>query len=268
MLNTYATIALLVGVVGVNSKSLDPTPFVINGQIADYVPHNAYILFMTEQMSGFFGGGSVISNRHILTAAQNIKGYSIWDIGLGADSVFGNQQFYRSRNALFHPQFNATTRQNDIGIVFLPNPVDISGPMVRRIPLPAAAGSFRLPLENEQGYVVGFGNEKTPGPGSFLMQGFQRVTGETRCRAIYQNQPTDRFCAEDALVNACNGDIGAGFVSHINNRQVLFMLDNNFGLQKVISMIDACTSLQKVLMEPSFASLTSSLDKAFSKLCP
>ncbi|XP_058814353.1 brachyurin-like [Topomyia yanbarensis] len=214
-------VVVLGAILGVKSHELDASPFVINGQIADYVPHNAYILFMTDQLAGFFGGGSLISDRHILTAAQNIKGYSIWDVGLGGDSVFGNQKFYRSVNALTHPQFNATTRDNDVGIIFLPFPIDISGPAIKPISLPSADETAILPLTNEQGYVVGFGYEKEPGPNTVLMQGFQRVTSEPRCAQFYQPRAQERFCAEDATANACNGDIGAGFVTHVRNRQVL-----------------------------------------------
>jgi secreted trypsin-like serine protease len=50
------------------------SPFIINGQRSQVAPYFAFIQYFNTQGAGFFGGGALISQRHILTAATNVHG--------------------------------------------------------------------------------------------------------------------------------------------------------------------------------------------------
>lgn len=53
---------------------IEITPFIINGQRAPVAPYYAYINYINQANLGFFGGGALISNRHVITAATNVQG--------------------------------------------------------------------------------------------------------------------------------------------------------------------------------------------------
>jgi secreted trypsin-like serine protease len=65
-------------VLGVSSSPLeleqDFSPFIINGVRSTVTPYFAFIQYFNNQGMGFFGGGALISTRHILTAATNVHG--------------------------------------------------------------------------------------------------------------------------------------------------------------------------------------------------
>lgn len=69
-MKTIVLVALCV--LGVQAQ-MDITPFVINGQRAPVAPYYAFINYMNAQNLGFFGGGALISNRHVVTAATNVQ---------------------------------------------------------------------------------------------------------------------------------------------------------------------------------------------------
>nr|XP_019560190.1 chymotrypsin-like [Aedes albopictus] len=200
----------------------DRTPRIINGHTAPHQPYNAYVLYLNAQNAGFFGGGSIISDRHVLTAAQNIVGFVRWDIGIGTN-VFVHLNMLTSTVATAHPQYAAATRLNDIGIITLPASLVFTS-TVSPIALPAlnAQPANQHPFENEQGAIVGFGfvNAASTGRSDFLMRSFQRVTSNVRCQQFFQITLPQHFCAEDAveISNVCNGDLGAGFVTDVRGR--------------------------------------------------
>uniref|UniRef100_A0A182IL60 Peptidase S1 domain-containing protein n=1 Tax=Anopheles atroparvus TaxID=41427 RepID=A0A182IL60_ANOAO len=190
----------------------DRNPRIVNGQNAGNTPFNAYVLYLNSANSGFFGGGSLISDRHILTAAQNIAGFVRWEVGLGS-SVFGQLITQVSTQAIAHPSFNMANRANDIGFIILPSPVVFTA-LIQPIQLPIQGRN--LPYENEEGMIVGFGFNSVNGQArsDFLKVGYQRVISDSRCGGIYQITLPNHFCAEDVVQrsNVCNGDLGAAFV--------------------------------------------------------
>ncbi|XP_050095703.1 chymotrypsin BI-like [Anopheles aquasalis] len=219
----FAGLILLIAVIGATASEngQSPNPRIVNGINAQPTPYNAYILYLTTingVQSGFFGGGSLISDRHVLTAAQNIQGFSMWEIGLGS-TVFGQLIKQVSSQAISHPSFNSQNRANDIGIVILPSPVIFSA-AIAPIALPQV--NRQMPMENEEGMVVGFGftSSSDQGQAAFLKTAYQRVIGDNRCSGTYQIQLPNHFCAEDTTHrgNVCNGDLGAGFT--IQDRRI------------------------------------------------
>ncbi|XP_062548985.1 chymotrypsin-like protease CTRL-1 [Armigeres subalbatus] len=201
----------------------DRTPRIINGQTAAHQPYNAYIVYTRADGYGYFGGGTIISDRHILTAALNILGFIRWDVGVGSN-ILSQLGTVTSNTATSHPSFNSATRANDIGVITLPVSLVITS-SVAPIALPPLNQQLGYPFENEQGSVVGFGFTDvaaTVRP-SYLMRAYQRVTTNARCQQYYQITLPLHFCAEDAsgYANICNGDIGAGFITEVNGVQTV-----------------------------------------------
>ncbi|XP_052873294.1 collagenase-like [Anopheles cruzii] len=187
-------------------------PRIVNGSYAPTTPYNVYVLYLNSGNAGFFGGGSLISDRHVLTAAQNIQGFVRWEMGLGS-TVFSQLSTMVSTQAIPHPSFNSVNRANDIGIIILPSPVAFTA-TVSPVTLPVL--NRHTPYENEEGKIVGFGFNSVNGQvnADFLMLSYQRVIGDSRCSGIFQITLPYHFCAEDTLYrsNICNGDLGAGFI--------------------------------------------------------
>ncbi|XP_053683489.1 collagenase-like [Sabethes cyaneus] len=213
------TLLALICTLGVQAIS-DHTPYIIGGHPATHKPYNAYFVYLNAQNAGFFGGGSIVSDRHIITSAQNIYGFVRWDVGVGSH-ILAQLTMTTSTTAIAHPNFN-TNRANDIGIITLPTPL-IFTPTVAPIMLPAGQ---ELPLENEQGTIVGFGftTAQSTGQSSTLMRSFQRVINDVRCQQLYQNIILpNHFCAEDTveMSNICSGDVGAGFVTEVRGNPML-----------------------------------------------
>lgn len=69
-------VVALSAILGVSSSpvEVDFSPFIINGVRAPVAPYFAFIQYFNNQGMGFFGGGALISTRHILTAATNVHG--------------------------------------------------------------------------------------------------------------------------------------------------------------------------------------------------
>ncbi|XP_055529538.1 collagenase-like [Wyeomyia smithii] len=201
----------------------DRTPYIINGHQAPHQPYNAYVLYLNAANAGFFGGGSIISDRHIITAAQNIQGFVTWNIGLGSN-VFTSLSMLPTTSATPHPNYNPTTRANDIGIITLVNSLVFSS-TIAPISLPALTETNQLPLENEEGSIVGFGftTATTTGQAPYLMRSYQRVTTVTLCQQHYQITVPNQFCGQDTVgsSNICNGDVGAGFVTIVRGNAML-----------------------------------------------
>ncbi|XP_055529540.1 vitamin K-dependent protein C-like [Wyeomyia smithii] len=202
---------------------LNRSPYIINGQDAPHKPYNAYVAYLNADNVDFFGGGSIISDRHIITAARNIYGYVGWHIGLGSN-IFSSLSMLTTTTATHHPSYSPSSGANDIGIIYLASSI-VFNPTIAPIALPALTDTLQLPLENEQGTIVGFGftSAQSPTHSDFLRRSFQRVTTIARCQQFHQITDPNQFCGEDtaSLSNICDGDIGAGFVTNVRGNAML-----------------------------------------------
>jgi hypothetical protein len=81
-----------------------------------------------------------------------------------------------------------------------------------------------LPLENEEGFFVGYGYTAINSGGTnFLKRGYQRVTSNTICSAWFIINNQHSFCALDNVefANGCNGDVGNPFVVQYRRENLL-----------------------------------------------
>ncbi|XP_062560485.1 collagenase-like [Armigeres subalbatus] len=217
----FTLAAVILYVLGAQAAP-DRTPRIIEGNIALHQPYNAYILYLNQNNAGFFSGGSIISNRHILTSARNIVGFVRWNVGLGSN-VFVELSYIVSTEAIAHPLFDRDTWLNDIGIIVLPVSL-VFTIHINPVALPQLSESM-LPYVNEEGSIVGFGftDGSSTTHANVLHRAFQRVITDARCQARYPVTAPEHFCAEDTAgsSNVCNGDIGAGFITELRGVPIL-----------------------------------------------
>lgn len=193
---------------------------IINGQNAVHRPHHVYISFQNANGGGFFGAGSIITQTHVLTVAQVVRGFVTWNVGYGSNE-FSLLTWMRTAQAIAHPNYNVDSRENDIAVLVMPTPFQWSAGVQ---PIPLAPASQKLPLPNEQGTIVGFGWTGSDAvQANQLQEGFVRVIPDQQCQHIIAVSFPNHFCASDAVIpaNICQGDLGGGFLTHYRNQVIL-----------------------------------------------
>lgn len=155
------------------------------------------------------GGGSIISARHVLTAAHLIRGFGNFQIGYGSTQLMQLRTVYPA-SAVVHPAYVAATRQNDIAIMALRAGTTWTGqPSIAR-PIRYAAIAAD-PVLGRSGTIVGFGfTFNAEGFPSMQLRSAPLAVGATAaCRTV--RLTGTHFCAlPQQGRNACVGDGGAG----------------------------------------------------------
>ncbi|CAO1422651.1 unnamed protein product [Diamesa hyperborea] len=192
---------------------------IISGTTSENVPYHANILFLNAANLGGNGGGSIISQRHILTAGTRVSGFISWTVTIGSNNrELGN--VIPVTIGISHPGFVNSPRANDIGILVL-NTNLVFSPFIQPIALPSM--DTTLPWENEQGLIVGFGG--TPAINTPTLQAaFKRVVSPAMCLARWPTAAlAQQFCSEDSRLRSdvCNGDLGGGFTVLTRGHEVL-----------------------------------------------
>ncbi|XP_066909169.1 trypsin-1 [Halyomorpha halys] len=172
----------------------------------------------------FYCGASLITPRHLLTAAHCLYGKSAKHIQVGLGDHNRNQdekgelKKLRVSRAAMHPEFSISKIRNDIGIVELEAPVGVQGPTIRTVCLPTNHGMEYSGLD---GVVAGWGRDKEQGAVATILR---KVTlpliSREDCANKFgycSNKILDtNFCAglPKGAKDACQGDSGGPL--HLN----------------------------------------------------
>ena len=193
-----------------------------NSEKAINQPYCAYVTFKNNELS-FYGGGSLISAKHVLTNAANIVGFPSWSVGLGSN-LRSQQTTYESNRATSHPQYREqnSIRNFDIGIITLNQAITFTR-AIYPIALPTMSAMLE---ENTQGMVLGFAKATSTGgsAGQELQSAHVRVTSIARCLEFYAGADfAQHFCGEDNDLrsNFCLGDQGGSFTILNRGSEVL-----------------------------------------------
>lgn len=197
-----------------------------NGQISGFQPHVVNVIGFRvpvgHEPSATYGGGSIISARHVLTSASLIYGFPDLQIGYGNTNLLALATAIPNQ-IIVHPQYIPQTLQNDIAILAIPFGTTWL-PQYNVVPIRIAVSTF-LPTIGQLGTVTGFGY-------TFPNEGFPSLT----LRFALLTTVADASCSPNAFVtpshfcavsqpgtpsNVCDGDGGGGYFFWDGPTQVL-----------------------------------------------
>jgi trypsin len=172
-------------------------------------------------------GGSILGPSTILNAAHCIVGvtnFATYRIVAGEHSLStssGKEQNRAISKTAVHVDYISSTFENDIALIFLETPLDLSTPDVQPMELPEAGSE---PASGDNLYVTGWGTTSSGGSISDTLKGVEVVyVDDATCnRDSYPGQiKPSMICAGSAGKDSCQGDSGGPlFASKGSNVQV------------------------------------------------
>jgi len=166
-------------------------------------------------------GGTLISDRHVLTAAHCTAGSSPSSISvLVGEHRTDDSTFTRVPLSAItdHPDYNSGTLDNDYSILTLAEPVEFSAAIAPAC-LPSTNSDFAGVLATVSGWgtLSSGGNQPT-----VLNEVDVTVQSNAECNSAYGSGITDNMiCAADAGKDSCQGDSGGPLVAQENDKYTL-----------------------------------------------
>ncbi|MBS4013114.1 MAG: trypsin-like serine protease [Bacteroidetes bacterium] len=194
---------------------------IVGGTTASITDFPWQVAIMTSSNAQFCGG-TVISEYWILTAAHCLGSYSNIKIRAGVtNKTHTTGQDRVVAQEIKHPQYVASTHRNDIALLRLSTPLDLSGANVKAIPIVTAAhASAGIQDPGVIATITGWGATSEGGSASnTLLKASVPIVSNAQAMSpgyYTTGQVTDdMICAGNLTqggVDACQGDSGGPFV--------------------------------------------------------
>ena len=213
-----------------------PEP-IINGQPADIseVPWQVALVNanIVDDFDAQFCGGSIISERWLLTAAHCLIGKSSADIDvLMGITTLGQAGSTRIsvQQTISHPNFNGVTFDNDIALLKLSTPIQLSNTNTQLIALPYDQEVSIWPAAGTHATVSGWGNTATTGisyPTELMAAVVEVLTDpdDPNCGDYPGTEfsPALMLCAAELTIgrDSCQGDSGGPLAIEVGDSWML-----------------------------------------------
>ncbi|KAM3968044.1 trypsin-7-like [Aphomia sociella] len=183
-------------------------------------PYQVYVEVLRGVLS-YACGGSILSNRYVLTAAHCLTGVSRVRIRAGSTSASSGGTRYTTYFYTIHPNYDPLTSDNDIAIIRLIRRMTLDGINTRAVTLPTPETTVD---EGKNVVVTGWGATSEGGSSSdTLMVVTVPIVSIQSCNETYSNSITPRmFCAgyEEGGKDSCQGDSGGPAVDEATGEQL------------------------------------------------
>ncbi|KAM3968045.1 trypsin-7-like [Aphomia sociella] len=183
-------------------------------------PYQVYVEVLRGGLS-YACGGSILSDKYVLTAAHCLTGVSRVRIRAGSTSASSGGTRYTTYIYKIHPNYDPINSDNDIAVIRLMKRMTLDGVNTRTVILPTAETTVD---EGKNVVVTGWGDTSEGGSSSdTLMVVTIPIVSIQSCNETYSNSITPRmFCAgyEEGGKDSCQGDSGGPAVDETTGEQL------------------------------------------------
>ncbi|UJR25864.1 hypothetical protein I4U23_007214 [Adineta vaga] len=203
---------------------------IVGGEVA--VDHSwGWAVSLRNYFGRHFCGGTILSPYYVLTASHCITDYtlspSLLSIVIGTNSLNNAEgRKIQVSHIISHPNYNSRTKENDIAILELENPIDFKDINIAKICLPNVSSTeqLRYPIVQKPVVAIGWGDTSYDGNlSNSLQQVTVKITGskEAKCKISLRNKDV-QFCASvnDGRKDTCQGDSGGPLMYYSQHEQV------------------------------------------------
>ncbi|KAL3211654.1 hypothetical protein MRX96_008362 [Rhipicephalus microplus] len=183
---------------------------IVNGSYAKpgQFPWMVFLIVHSREGKRFGCGGTILTQRHILTAAHCM--YPDGTVAVGAEAYYGNIDKRRSKmlqviKLIRHPKYNDKSLSHDIAVFVVKKPFEY-GPNARPICIPTAP----VNITGTDNILAGWGLIREGGPGTnYLKYTTVTVQPNHMCGATFRGYDSRvMYCAYKTATDSCQGDSG------------------------------------------------------------
>lgn len=217
---------------------------IVHGRLTDLFefPWMALLSYKKDDEIDFKCAGTVINKWYILTAAHcitELKKLKLIGVRLGEYNISSPidcveflpgdttcaepVQDIGIGKAIPHLNFNSTTQENDIGLIRLARPMNMSVENVKSICLPITEALANQNFNNKKLTVTGWGYTETANKSEVLLKVDVPVVNMKDCQKAYNRSGIEismnQICAGGIVGDSCGGDSGGPLqhlVEHLN----------------------------------------------------